>query len=573
MGMGRHARLAVLAVPFLFCSLAAAGERRLVSVSPNLTEFLYAIGAGNEMAGRCSACDAPEEARALPTVGPFCQPDVETVLKLRATHLFAAALVDPRARAALVKAGVAVVEIPCDRLSEIPDAAETLGHWTGREEAAGALAQTLRRGLRELRRPIRDGRRVMALLDPQQPYTAGRGSLISDMFAWLGVRNAGDDDSRPYYLYDMERLAELDPDAIICFFDTGKANPADIFKDRIGWKTLRAVRGNRVYTLAHLDDAVRPGPRILTGLRELRDVLDADKAAAGNGSASRGLSALRELRTARLLTALLVGLALALSGCVLQTLLRNPLADPYILGVSGGASLGAAAWFALGLAAAWPFGIPVMAFAAAFLALAFVCRVARQANGLLPQTLILAGVMVSAIESSLLLLIITFSTPGQLQSITWWMLGNLQATSWPLIAICGGCVALAAAVILSRANALNALLLGGPMAASLGVDTKRDVPLLLLAATLATAAAVSLAGVIGFVGLVVPHVMRRLLGANHRMLLPASAVAGAAFVWLCDVAARNIGPTGGIPVGAVTALTGGPFFLFLLVTSKRRPPC
>ena len=336
---GGHGWLTLWAVPFLSCSLALGAERRLVSASPNLTEFLYAIGAGKEMVGRCSACDAPEEARMLPSVGPFCQPDVEAVLKLRATHLFTAALVDPATRPALVKAGVAVIEIPCDRLEEIPEAAETLGAWTGRESAAAAVAQSLRRGLRELRRPVSDGRSVMALLDSRQPYTAGRGSLISDMLSWLGVRNAGDDGKRPYYLYDMEKLAALNPDVIICFFNPRTANPADLFKNRIGWKTLRAVRENRVYTLAHLDDAVRPGPRILTGLRELRDVLDSDRARANAPATAGGQAAgnaLRELRLARLLTALLVGLALAVSGCVLQTLLRNPLADPYVLGVSGG---------------------------------------------------------------------------------------------------------------------------------------------------------------------------------------------------------------------------------------------
>ncbi|MBP5321417.1 MAG: iron chelate uptake ABC transporter family permease subunit [Kiritimatiellae bacterium] len=557
----------------------AQPEPRYVSAAPNLTEMIYAIGAENHLVGRSTACDAPEAATALPTIGPFAAPDIQALLALHPTHLFATYLVDPTLRPRLIQAGVTVVEIPCSRLDEIAPALETLGHWTGRDRQARVLAESLRKGLRGFlprQRGAQPPQRVFALLDPEQPFTAGRETLISDLLTRCGAENLGDlyPGKSDYFIADPAEIARLDPDIILCLFKTQEPVPIALFSGQIGWKGLRAVRSGRVYSVPHLDTLIRPGPRILNGLQELRNILDDDHIRHRAVAAKPMTAILRELKAARCLTALLVGAALALAGCVLQTLLRNPLADPYILGVSGGASLGAAIWIALGFGALLPFGIPLLAFGAAFASLWLVCAIARHAErGIRPETLILAGVMVSAVESSLLLLIITFATPGELHSITWWMLGNLQGGSWPLIGCCAGAIALAAAFILSRANRLNALLLGDAMAATLGVDTRKEIPLLLIAATLATAAAVSLAGVIGFVGLMIPHLFRRLVGANHRRLLPVSLVGGALFVWLCDLIATRWLPTGSVPVGVITALTGGPFFLFLLLKPNRRNPC
>lgn len=560
----------LLAVPIM--AAAAEPQLRLVSTAPNLTEIVYAIGAGDLLVGRSSACDFPDKARDLPAVGPFAIPDPVATLELHPTHLLTTELVSPETRPILTGQGVAVVEIRCDTLDSIPDAVETVGFWTKRQAAAKIIANAIRKELRGLRRTDRLQRRALLLLDPQQPFTVGNRGFLRDALQLFGIQNAGDIDGREYFCMALDQLSELDPDLIICLFNPKTDNPAELFSDRIGWQQLRAVRSKRVYALPHTDLLVRPGPRIITGLRDLRNLLDADAAALRTANLRTSASAIRQLRLARLLTALLVGCALSLAGAVLQTLLNNPMADPYVLGVSGGASLGAAAWMATGISAAHPLGIPVLAFVAAFASLWIVCRIARTAGGALnPNSLILSGVMVSAIESSLLLLIITFATPGELHSITWWMLGNLQCSSWPLIFCSTACIALAAATITSYARSLNALMLGEPMAAALGVNLRRDVPILLAAATVATAAAVSLAGVIGFVGLMIPHLMRRLIGADHRRLLPAAAIAGALFMWLCDFIATRA--AGGIPVGVVTALTGGPFFLFLLISETRKKPC
>jgi len=280
-------------------------------------------------------------------------------------------------------------------------------------------------------------------------------------------------------------------------------------------------------------------------------------------------AALLQLRAYRTIAGFIVGAALAGAGVVLQAVLRNPLADPYVLGVSSGSALGAALVISLGLAAGRVFALPLGAFVAALLTLALVFRLAARNGVLSVYSLILSGVVVSSMLSSLLMLLISFADTEGLHSIVWWMLGSLQANSGRVLAGCGVCAMLALAIALTLTRELNALTLGREMAHHLGVRTRLAIGLALAAATLATAAAVALAGLIGFVGLIVPHAMRSLVGADHRRLLPASAVAGGGLLVLCDTFARTVFAPLEIPVGVVTALAGGPFFLVLL---RRRKP-
>lgn len=278
--------------------------------------------------------------------------------------------------------------------------------------------------------------------------------------------------------------------------------------------------------------------------------------------------ALLELRLCRLATGFVVGAALSCSGCVLQAVLRNPLAEPYVLGVSSGGSLGAALVIATGLAALSPLALPAGAFLAAALTLLLVCLLAGRADGYAPNTLILTGVVAGSMLSSMLMLVLTFAKTRAVHSITWWMLGNLQPTSWTLLLAIAALTAFALAVLLGQTRTLNALLLGHETAHNLGVRTRLAVPCILAAATLAAAAAVAVSGIIGFVGLIVPHALRRLVGADHRRLLPGCVLLGGAFLVLCDTLARTLCAPQEIPVGVVTALAGGPFFLYLLATRK-----
>ncbi|HNX33231.1 MAG TPA: iron ABC transporter permease [Kiritimatiellia bacterium] len=281
--------------------------------------------------------------------------------------------------------------------------------------------------------------------------------------------------------------------------------------------------------------------------------------------------ALLELRLSRVLTGFTVGAALSCSGCALQAVLRNALAEPYVLGVSSGGSLGAALVIATGLSALTPLALPGGAFVAAALTLLLVCLLAGRSGGYTPNTLILTGVVVGSMLSSLLMLLLSFAQTRAVHSITWWLLGNLQATSWPLILGVVLLVALAIGVLCYEARNLNALLLGQEAAYTLGVRTRRAVPLILGAAALAAAAAVSVSGIIGFVGLIVPHALRRMTGANHRTLLPCSALAGGTFLVVCDTLARTLFAPHEIPVGVITALSGGPFFLYLLTRKGKLP--
>ncbi len=268
------------------------------------------------------------------------------------------------------------------------------------------------------------------------------------------------------------------------------------------------------------------------------------------------------LRASRVAAGFVVGGALACSGVVLQALLRNPLAEPYVLGVSGGSALGAALAIFFGVTGM--FALSSSAFAAGILALAIVYFLANQSGAPSLYALLLSGVIISSICSSLLMLIISIAPAEGLHSITWWMLGNLQVTSLPLLAVSAGLVLAAFIGIWLMARELNALTLGREMAHHLGVRTNLIVTVGLCLATLMTASAVAVAGLIGFVGLIVPHVMRTIVGPGHRRLIPAATLAGGLFLTLCDTLARTVASPIEIPVGVITALVGGPFFLVLL---------
>ncbi len=272
-----------------------------------------------------------------------------------------------------------------------------------------------------------------------------------------------------------------------------------------------------------------------------------------------------KIRLPRALLAALVGAALGASGGAFQAVLRNPLADPYILGVSGGAALGAVAALTLGFSS--PLVLPAAAFAGAGSALLLVYWIAQAHRGS-PHTLILSGVMVGSLASALLLFLLWLAPADPVRTAVFWLAGNLAladpgwlpgAALWIGIAFCGLWV---------QCGALDLLTQGEETAADLGLEVGRARLLLFAAAGALTAAAVALAGLVGFVGLTVPHVARLLWGASHRRLLPASALLGATFLLLADTLARTLLAPAEIPVGVVTALVGAPFFLFLL---RRRP--
>ncbi|MBI3181313.1 MAG: iron ABC transporter permease [Myxococcales bacterium] len=288
------------------------------------------------------------------------------------------------------------------------------------------------------------------------------------------------------------------------------------------------------------------------------------------------------LRLPRAALAAIVGASLAASGCTLQGLMRNPLADPFVLGVSGGAALGATLALALGLGelgatASAGGGLlrlsapSVFALAGALGATALVSVLGRSAGARSPHATLLSGVIFNAFALGAITFVKTLAEPGRMGEIFYWLAGSLGYESgWTLLSA-GLFELLALSAMWLAAGRLNLLMLGDEDAASLGVPVERTRTFLLVASSLSVAVAVALAGLVGFVGLIVPHLLRMWLGPDQRLLVPASAVGGAAFLMLSDLFARLLFNVfgGEPPVGAITALLGGPFFLFLLRREER----
>jgi iron complex transport system permease protein len=275
-----------------------------------------------------------------------------------------------------------------------------------------------------------------------------------------------------------------------------------------------------------------------------------------------------ELRLPRVVLALVAGGGLAVAGAVFQALLRNPLAEPYVLGVAGGAAVGAVAALTLGLAAV-PGLVPAAALAGAGGAILLVLRIAVRAGHILDtRILLLAGVVVGAFFNAVILLLLTLADVESFRSAVFWMMGSLAPANWRAVVLLALYVVPALAVLLALARPLNLLAIGDETALFLGARVGRVKLVAYFVASLLVASAVSVCGVIGFVGLIVPHAVRLAWGSDHRMLLPASLLGGGAFLLLADTAARTVAAPAELPVGVVTALLGVPLFVLLL----RRSP-
>jgi iron complex transport system permease protein len=273
------------------------------------------------------------------------------------------------------------------------------------------------------------------------------------------------------------------------------------------------------------------------------------------------------LRMPRIVLSVLVGAALSVCGAAYQSVFRNPLTDPYVLGISSGASLGAAIAILLGLEA-YLLGVGACALVSGLLTILVIYRIASIGNRMHTTTLLLTGVCITFLMSALISFLMVLRQ-DKMDSIIFWTMGSFASASWTDVAIVAPVVAIGIGVVLYHCRDLNLLLAGSETAKSLGVEVERVKKVLLLATTLMVAFCVSSCGVIGFVGLVVPHCIRLVSGPDNRRIVPYAIVVGALFLLLCDTMARTLLMPAELPVGSLTALVGAPLFIYLLYKNKK----
>jgi iron complex transport system permease protein len=276
------------------------------------------------------------------------------------------------------------------------------------------------------------------------------------------------------------------------------------------------------------------------------------------------------IRLPRVLLGALAGAAFAVSGALLQGIFRNPLADPGLIGVSSGAALGAVAVIVIGLAPLGPFTLPLAAFLTGGATTLFVYRLARRHGRTDVATLLLVGLALNALAGAATGLLTYLADDARLRSIVFWTMGGLGGALWETLLIAAPGIGLALLLAPGLAGQLNLFALGEVEARHLGVMTERVKAAAIVLSALATGAAVALTGPIGFIGLIVPHMVRLVAGPDHRMLLPACALGGATLLILADLLARTIAAPAEIPVGLITAFAGGPFFLALILRARRQ---
>jgi len=312
--------------------------------------------------------------------------------------------------------------------------------------------------------------------------------------------------------------------------------------------------------------------RVFAGLVALMPLAVLLSLSVGGGL---GEGAILRMRLTRVLVAALVGAALSVSGVILQAVLRNPLAEPFILGISAGGGLGAVAAIVLGVAASLGFwSVPACSFLGAVGTIFLVYGLARVGGRVPTHSLLLSGVVVGAVFGSLLMFIVDVAGSREdvhgLQSVVWWLLGDLEVLHAEIVHVLAGVVALGVVAAVCFSRDLNLMVLGEEPAAHLGLHVERMKVAFFVMSSLVTAASVAACGLIGFVGLIVPHIIRLIIGPDHRVLVPAAALGGASFLMLADAVGRAALPARGVPIGVVTAFLGGPFFLFLLRRGRRR---
>jgi iron complex transport system permease protein len=272
------------------------------------------------------------------------------------------------------------------------------------------------------------------------------------------------------------------------------------------------------------------------------------------------------IRLARILLGILAGAGLGICGAVLQAILKNPLAEPYLLGTSSGAGLGAVVAIIFGLSSAY---LPLAAFLGALLSIILVYNLAREKHKIPVESLILSGVIVAMAFSGVIVFLTSISSNEALHGMLWWLLGSLGVYDFKLLLSVAAIVILGMSAIIIFSRDLNAISIGEEEAIHLGINLELMKKLLFFLTSFITGAIVSISGMIGFVGLIIPHMMRSYIGPDHRLLIPATCLGSAAFLVFCDTLARSLFPPVEIPIGVLTSLIGAPVFILLLRNRRK----
>lgn len=277
------------------------------------------------------------------------------------------------------------------------------------------------------------------------------------------------------------------------------------------------------------------------------------------------------IRLPRIILSALIGAGLSVVGCVFQAIFKNPMADPYVLGISSGSALGASISIVMGISS-MAFGIAgttLFAFIGAIFTTVLVYFIAKTGTKLPTNTLLLAGVSVSFLFSSINSLIMIFNR-DRVEQIVFWTMGSLASATWKQVISLFFFIIIGFILIIIYSRDLNLMLMGDETACNLGIEVNFVKKFLLIVSSIIIASCVSVSGVIGFVGLIVPHITRMIVGPNHKVLIPFSTLGGAIFMIICDTLSRILAPPAEIPVGAITALFGAPYFIYLLIKNKKR---
>ena len=548
-----------------------ADRLRIVSFSPALTRILFDMGLGDQVVGVTTYCRPPDGAR-RPRVGNRQTIVTDVILAVDPDLILAQNDPDDFKGVREAAPDVKIVEIEIEVLADVPAAIEQIGRLVGEVELAATYEAFFQARLDAVRLRVanKPRPRVLFVMGTERPITAGDDSFIHDMIELAGGVNAGADipGEIVWRMTDIEAIVAASPDVVICQV-TGAAETDDAREYWLQWRELPAARSGRVFVVTDPDWTI-PSTRLAELAGELADMIHT------TGRESAPSLSLWRAKALRWLAAAIVGAALATGGMALQGMLRNPLAEPYLLGISSGAGVGvllglaATAWWASPLWAS----TPLLAFAGAVATCAAVYAIAQRRGRLDPFSLILSGVIVNTFNGAVMLVIYLYVDPNRIADFAHWAMGRLpDSVNVPLLIVCAGCMLVGWVVLLLLAAATNVMSLGDQVAASSGVAVSAVRIVTFICVGLMTAAAVALAGPIGFLGLIVPHICRMIVGPDLRVGLIASGIAGAALLVAAEGLCRFAGGLIGVslvPVGILTAMAGGPFFIVLLRRQRGR---